>query len=235
MRFQASSAKTRKHLLAAVFFIIIPATLLLFLALTVSKPSTQSADNLSLQLRADYPPAQHKYPVAELSKGKFLVASRGMRDPRFSETVILLIDYSNQGAVGVIINRPSDINLSEILPTIKGLKDRDDVIHIGGPVGMNQLLLLVRSRVQPDDSRQVFRDVYVSSDQKALEKAIQNRQKGWGFRIYSGYAGWAPRQLDNEISRGDWHVAPADANIIFNAEPARIWPDLIQKSAVIQV
>jgi putative transcriptional regulator len=164
-----------------------------------------------------------------LAKGKFLVASRRLGDPNFAETVVLLIDYNRQGALGVVINRPAAERLSTLLPTIEGLQGRADVIFLGGPVGRDQLLILARAPHQPEESQPVFADVYTIAGQTALERLIHERGADVKFRAYVGYAGWGAGQLDFEMLQGGWHVVPADAATVFDKPPSEIWPDLIRR------
>lgn len=168
-----------------------------------------------------------------LAKGKFLVASRDLIDPNFSETVVLLIDYDWHGAMGLVINRPSEVRLSTVLPGMEGLQQRTDTIYIGGPVARSQMLLLLRSDNQPQGSRHVFEDIYASSSRTVLQRMIDGAHGTGRFRVYAGHAGWAPGQLDREVSRGDWHVLQADAETIFDMAPSEIWPELIRRSTVL--
>jgi len=168
----------------------------------------------------------------ELAKGKFLVASRRLRDSNFKETVVLLIDYGQDGAMGLVINRPSKIKLATVFPDIKELKERKDTIYVGGPVAVNQMLLLVGTPLVPEASQEVTQDVYISSSWKVLERLMKNAAKDKRFRIFAGYAGWAPNQLDFEVSRGDWHVLKADAETVFDKKPAEIWQELILRASV---
>ncbi|MGD9182198.1 MAG: YqgE/AlgH family protein [Desulfobacterales bacterium] len=168
----------------------------------------------------------------ELAKGKFLVASRRLRDPNFKETVVLLIDYGQDGAMGLVINRPSEVKLATVFPDIKALKERKDTIYVGGPVAVNQILLLVGTSQMPEESQEVITDVYISSSWKVLERLMKNAAKDERFRIFAGYAGWAPHQLDFERSRGDWHVLKADAETVFDKEPSELWQELILRTSV---
>jgi len=165
------------------------------------------------------------------SKGRFLIASRQLLDPHFAESVVLLIEYNNNGALGVIINRPSEMKLSAVLPEIEGLEQRPDTIYLGGPVARNQLLLLIRTSSPPEGSRHVFKDIHVSSSQAVIQRMIKNPESEERFRAYAGYAGWAPGQLDSEIATGGWHVLRADVETVFDKSPSEIWPDLIQRSS----
>jgi putative transcriptional regulator len=176
----------------------------------------------SIRLPAPSVPAERG-----LSKGKFLVASRKIKDPRFSETVILLVEYGFHGAVGLIINRPTEVKLSTIWPDIAGLKDRNETFFIGGPVGMNQMMLLIQSGRRPADARDVFNDVYASTSVITLRQLTDDPVKGERFKAYTGYSGWAAGQIDWEISRGDWHVMAADVRTIFEKDPSEVWQELI--------
>jgi putative transcriptional regulator len=169
---------------------------------------------------------------AKLAKGKFLVAARKLIDPNFIQTVVLLIDYDRNGAMGVIINRPIEMKLSEVFKDIKELQKRTDIVFSGGPVMRNQLLLLVRTDARPEGSLRVLQDVYVASQLKLIGQMIKNEEKGDRFRVYAGYAGWGRGQLDQEVKRGDWHILAADADTVFNKESSEIWPELIHRSSL---
>jgi putative transcriptional regulator len=179
-------------------------------------------------------PSQDRgYSDVKLSKGKFLVASRGMADPRFKETVILLIKYDKGGAMGLVINRPSEVKLHTVFPELKGLQKRNDTVFMGGPVAGNQMVMLMRIANLPEESLQVFQNVYVSSSMAVLKRlALEGRET---FRVYDGYSGWAPGQLEWELSRGDWHIMTADAEAVFDKDPLDVWHELILKSSAIHV
>jgi putative transcriptional regulator len=166
-------------------------------------------------------------PEAVLAKGRFLVASRQLNDPRFAQTVVLLLHYEKQGAMGVVINQPTDVKLAEVLPEIEALRLRTDTVYIGGPVSRNQILLLIRSNRQSEEARHVFGDIYVSANRNELRRLAE--EEGNRFRVYAGHAGWAPDQLDGEVTRGDWYVVPGDATMVFDKAPEEIWPELIRR------
>jgi putative transcriptional regulator len=163
------------------------------------------------------------------AKGRFLVASRSLADLNFSETVVLLLAYEPTGAMGVIINRPADVRLRSVLRDVEELRDRPDPVYLGGPVAGNLLLVLIRAARQPESSEPIFEGVYVSGSRAALRKALGKAGKRNRVRGYAGHAGWGPGQLDHEIARGDWHVAAADAAMVFDMTASAIWPKLIQR------
>lgn len=192
--------------------------------------SLNKTDILPYRIPSAASPRQHRDQTDKgLSKGKFLVAKRDMRDPRFSETVILLIEHGSNGAMGLVINRPTEVKLSTLLPEIKGLKRRDDTVYLGGPVNENQVFLLIRSRIKPKDSLHIFEDIYANASLSELQQLIEGTKTDEKFHAYAGYAGWAPGQLDLEVSRGDWHVLQADSRSVFEKKPSDIWPELIRK------
>ena len=217
--------------------IAVSTTLLLLSILTGMSPVGAESPGqhqalLPVRTHATFPQAGNVRSKEGLARGKFLVASRQIGDPRFSETVILLVDYDWHGSMGLIINRPTDVKLSTLLPEINGIEQRKDTVYIGGPVSTNQMVILIRSHSKPERSRPVFEDIYLSFNPAILHQMIDDADEKEGFRIYAGYTGWAPKQLEREVSRGDWHVLQADAETVFNKVPSDIWPELIRRSTV---
>jgi putative transcriptional regulator len=163
-------------------------------------------------------------------KGVFLVASEGLNDPNFSQTVVLLLEYNESGAVGLIINRPTVVSLASLLPGEEDLKDRHEPVFIGGPVGRTQLFLLLRSTSRPRQSERIVEGVYVSTSLKTLRDVLGEQSAVAAFQAYAGYSGWGPGQLDRELTRGDWLIAPADSETVFDKATDSIWPELIEKN-----
>lgn len=168
---------------------------------------------------------------AKLGKGKFLVAARKLRGSNFAETVVLLIDYNKRGAMGVIINRPTKLPLSNVLPEIKELQKRTDTVYFGGPVEVSRIMMLIQSADPSKGSIKVFNNVYISSSYAVLQQMVDKANSDERFRIYAGYAGWAAGQLDAEVSRGDWHIVAADAKTVFELEPSKVWPEMIMRAS----
>jgi putative transcriptional regulator len=148
-----------------------------------------------------------------------------MRDPNFAQTVVFLIDYDAQGAFGLIINRPTRHTLAELWPEIAGLEARS--VYYGGPVFPNRLLFLLRSDDAAQEMRRVIPGVQLGSDELTLKRIIAEGNED--FRTYAGYSGWGPGQLDYEVTRGDWHIIPAEKRFVFASHPAEVWDELIQR------
>ena len=184
----------------------------------IGTESQQTADRLKIE--------------KELAQGRFLIADRRLTDPNFRETVVLLIRYGTEGAMGVVINRPVQIKLSEVIPDIKELKGSKKTLYLGGPVETNKMIFLMKSAKPPPESMKVFGDVYLSSNRDELRRLVKSTSAEENFRIFAGYAGWASGQLDAERGRGDWHVLDADAATLFDKKSSEIWQELIHRFTV---
>lgn len=181
----------------------------------------------ALALLAASVPARSPADSLQPAAGRFLVAAREQQG-LFTRSVILLIDYGANGALGLIVNRPTAFPLAKLLPDEHDLQDREDVVYFGGPVSLDHVTLLVRSREPPPGALHVTGDVYASGSMTVLRAAAGGRLPGARFRSYAGYAGWGPGQLDSEITRGGWLVVPANPDEIFAEDPASLWEDLIR-------
>lgn len=160
------------------------------------------------------------------SKGKVLVASPGMRDPRFAGSRILITGYGPEGALGLVLNRPTDATLSEGFPGAKGLEGATDTIFWGGPLENNLIFILVRSPAEPEGAAHVIDDLYISASPNLLHRLLVNKDRTEDLRVYAGYAGWAPGQLDTEVSLGAWQVVDADVDSIFRGASPEVWTGL---------
>ncbi len=174
-------------------------------------------------------PPNRQAPVKALAKGVFLIASERLREPNFSQSVVLLLEYDSTGALGLIINRPSHVSLASALPEVAALAGRSDVLYVGGPVGRNQLFLLIRGASRPTDANPVVDEIYSSISLETL-RAVLGEEKA-EFHAHAGYAGWGPGQLDAEVMRGDWYVTPADVVTMFDQPADDVWPALIRKNS----
>ncbi len=165
-----------------------------------------------------------------LANGVFLVAKPESGYANFRETVVLITQPEvGGGPLGVIVNRPLAVRLSEAVPGIANVPAQFDQLYGGGPVARDQFLFLVRSAWSPVGSLQVLADVYLSGDGELLEQIVRGAVKVASWRVYAGYSGWAPGQLQAEIARGGWYVIQADADTIFALDSSRVWPDLIRR------
>jgi putative transcriptional regulator len=154
-----------------------------------------------------------------------LVAQTELRDPTFKDSIVVVMNNIGPAPVGVIVNRPTDIAVSRLFPDLERLAQSDDKVYFGGPVEPATVSFLVRADAAPGHATEILDGVYISTDRDLLHKLLGRDKPMEGLRIFIGYSGWAPGQLEAEIERGDWSLAPADASTIFDGKPGRPWPE----------
>ena len=161
----------------------------------------------------------------ELAAGKLLVASRKSVDPDLAKSVVLLVRYQEQGAIGLIVNRRSNVPLSEIFPALKSARAQ---VYKGGPIAIG-IRGLLRSRSKPEPGLHVFGDVSMISNSRVTEDLVRAGASPGTFRVYAGYVGWSTQQLKSEVALGLWRVLPGDANVVFDPDPEKVWGRLMSR------
>src|SRR4051812_34194306 len=140
----------------------------------------------------------------ESLRGKLLVAGPTLPDPNFARTVILVLAHGEEGAVGLVLNRPSETEVADAVPAFAELGAQDDVVHVGGPVQPGAVLAVAEVEAPELLDEVLVGDSVglVTADLDADALAGASRRA----RVYAGYAGWGPGQLDGELEREDWIV-----------------------------
>ena len=169
-----------------------------------------------------------EFSPSSVEKGVFLVASPSLNDPNFRQTVVLVLEHGAQGTLGLIVNRATEMLLSEALPDVSVLQGTTHRLFVGGPVQPNVLLLLSRLKKPQPGMRSVFEDVYVGGAPDALERIMTDAGPDARFRAFAGYAGWGPGQLGFEMIQGSWAVLSAESTL-FDKDPAVLWPDSLAR------
>lgn len=159
-------------------------------------------------------------------KGMFLVADKQLKDPRFRDGVILLIQHDAQGSAGLVVNRGSRLSLATILPGDSQLAGDGGTLSYGGPVETNTLLALVKVRSHPPEPADEVVDGLYVTGVGVLDEWSDFAAEVLGYRTFVGYTGWAAGQLDKEIERGDWSVLPADAESVLAGDQGQLWERL---------
>ena len=156
--------------------------------------------------------------------GYFLVASRYLRDPNFARSVVLMIHHDREGAMGVVINKPTDKSIREVWEIIGNDPcDRDDVIYLGGPVPGP--LIAVHS-LESFADHEVLPELYVSTHRDALDLIV--RKENLPLRLLSGNAGWGSGQLEGELEAGGWLYTRATVDDVFSDHES-IWKTVTQR------
>ena len=172
--------------------------------------------------------------VQALAPGTLLVAARRLPDPNFASTVVLLADVTKDGAVGLVLNRRSRVTLARVFPQLAPSPASGQHAFLGGPVDTTRTMVLIRAPQSPAGARRVAAGVHLATAPDAVEAAVAAGAAGTGLRVYLGYAGWGPGQLEAETQEGVWHVLEADADSVFDADPASMWQRQIARTALIQ-
>jgi putative transcriptional regulator len=170
--------------------------------------------------------------MLESLRGHCLISAKRLRDPNFYKTVVLMVEHGADGAMGLVVNRPSSVTVAHALSEHFNLPETDDLVYVGGPVEPAALFILHNSEELDRSETPVIPGVYVGSSEEVFEQIVRSSAEGnpdLQFRIYSGCAGWGPGQLEGEIGRGDWHTLPADMEAIFAMDPYTIWDHLVGK------
>jgi putative transcriptional regulator len=159
-------------------------------------------------------------------RGQLLIAGPGLIDPNFWRTVVLIVEHSEEGAFGLVLNRPSETLVAEAVPEIEELVDPDEPLYIGGPVQPSGVVVLGRFEDPADEALVAFEDVGVLGVGSPADEHAAGLRAG---RAFVGHAGWGAGQLDEEIERGDWILDPAQVEDAFCEEPRGLWSGVLTR------
>jgi putative transcriptional regulator len=165
---------------------------------------------------------------AELT-GQLLVATPRLEHPTFRRTVIFLLDHGHDGALGVVVNRPTQVDVDEVLPTWQPFVTVPGRLFQGGPVATDSALGLVVVRSQEDEPlgvRLISGGLGLVDLDTPPEVVASELSR---MRIFAGYSGWSPGQLENEIAEGSWYVLPAEASDPFTDTPEDLWSAVLRR------
>ncbi|MDH3540385.1 MAG: YqgE/AlgH family protein [Acidimicrobiia bacterium] len=144
-------------------------------------------------------------------RGSLLVATPRLADPRFVGTVLLICEHSRDGALGLVLNRSSDLGVDEALPEWVDVVTAPPVVFIGGPVQPEIAIALADAAHAPEPLESLDAGLAVLDDLEGIPQRL---------RIYSGYAGWGPGQLEDEVEERSWWVIEAQPEDLFSDAPA---------------
>jgi putative transcriptional regulator len=163
-------------------------------------------------------------PVQSL-KGQLLIAGPALLDPNFRRTVVLVGEHSEDGALGLVLNRSSETTVDEALPELVAIVDGVEQVHVGGPVQPSAIVVLA-DFVEPDRAASLVLDSvgFLPSEVDPDELGELRRA-----RVFAGYAGWGPGQLDGELEDGSWIVEPALPDDVFTADPDELWSQVLRR------
>lgn len=161
----------------------------------------------------------------ESLRGRLLVASPALLDPNFARTVVLVTEHGEEGAMGVVLNRPSETAVDEVAPELAGVAGAEPVF-IGGPV-QPQALVVLAEFADPDAAAWIVAAdvgfVSAEADRDDLERAVRRG------RVYAGYSGWGAGQLEGEVAEEAWIIEPPMPTELFPDDPASLWSGVLAR------
>jgi putative transcriptional regulator len=166
-------------------------------------------------------------------KGKLLVAPPGLEDPNFFRTVVLILDHTDEGAVGVVLNRPSGASVSDPLPEWAQLAAEPAVVFVGGPVQPDAAIGLgrrtgagVSASDAPDGFASLFGELGTVDLERSPSDVVPTVDR---VRVFAGYSGWGPGQLEGELAADGWFVVDADDADVWSSAPGEMWRTVLRR------
>lgn len=161
--------------------------------------------------------------MAESLRGALLIAAPQLLDPNFRRTVVLIAEHGDEGAMGVILNRPSGMNVADAAPDLEPLIGPGEPIFAGGPVQPTSGVVLAEL-VEADEP--IFDDVVLVPGLDELADVVDGTDR---IRVFAGYAGWGPGQLEGELEREDWFTEPARPADVFAEDVESLWSSVLER------
>jgi putative transcriptional regulator len=158
--------------------------------------------------------------------GKLLIAGPSLLDPNFWRTVVLVIQHNDDGALGLVLNRPSDTTAGEAVPALDQLVDPEEPLFIGGPVQPSSVIVLAEFEDPTDSALMAFDDIGVLGAGASPDDLAAGVRTG---RAFAGHSGWGPGQLEAELERDDWIIEPARRDDAFSIEPRELWANVLTR------
>ena len=159
-------------------------------------------------------------------RSQLLVASPQLEDPNFARTVVLITEHTDDGAMGIVLNRPATTTVADAAPELESLVRPGDDVYVGGPVQPSSVIVLAEFEEPVETFVPVFGSigfVGAGSDPDDLAATVSRA------RVFAGFAGWITGQLESELGRDDWFLEPARADDVFCPDPEGLWSDVLKR------
>jgi putative transcriptional regulator len=162
----------------------------------------------------------------ESVRGQLLIAGPGLLDPNFWRTVVLVVEHSEEGAFGIVLNRPSETSVEDAATELAELVQPNEPLFIGGPVQPSAVIVLGRFEDPNEAALLAFDDVGVLGTGASADELAAGLRTG---RAFVGHSGWGSGQLDAELERGDWILEPAKLEDAFSTEARLLWSEVLTR------
>jgi putative transcriptional regulator len=161
----------------------------------------------------------------ESLQGQLLIASPSLLDPNFRRTVVLVTEHGEEGAAGLVLNRPSPVPVVEVVPVLEPLVEDDEQVWVGGPVQADAVLVLGEFADPADAAVPLFGSLGFPSLEEPEEVVPLTTRR----RVFAGFAGWGAGQLEDELERDDWILEPATGDDAFTEAPGDLWSEVLRR------
>lgn len=158
--------------------------------------------------------------------GQLLLAAPMLLDPNFRRTVVLVGAHSDDGAMGVVLNRPSEVTVGEAVPQLEPAVDEEAPVYLGGPVQTSSIVLIAEFTDPSPAGLLVLGRIGFPAPEADIEELAQTTARR---RVFAGYAGWSGGQLDAELAQGDWIAHPAQPDDVFTECPEELWSAVLTR------
>jgi putative transcriptional regulator len=158
--------------------------------------------------------------------GQLLVAGPGLFDPNFRRTVVLVGEHGEEGAMGVVLNRPTRVTVDEAVPALSELVGSAELIHVGGPVQPDAIVVLGEFEEPDRAGAIVFGSIGFLPGEIDDAESIGPLRRA---RVFAGYAGWGPGQLESELEESSWIVEPPVADDVFGDDADELWSTVLRR------
>lgn len=159
-------------------------------------------------------------------KGQLLIASPALIDPNFRRTVILIAEHTDEGALGVVLNRPADADVIDAVPELSPLVDPDESLWVGGPVATGAVVLAEFDE-PAHAAAVVLEDIgFIPADTEDFGDLADETRRA---RVFAGHSGWGPGQLESEMEEDSWILEPARSEDVFTDDPDALWSGVLQR------
>lgn len=165
-----------------------------------------------------------------VAPGSFLAAGPDLADPNFVHAVVLMCRHTDEGAYGLVINRPSELKASDVLSGHDGLAKASARMYVGGPVSLESLQVIHRVPDRIQGGLEISDELWIGGDLDDLARYLHDapEEADANVRMFMGYSGWGPGQLELELAALSWLPAPGKARSVFSREPKGVWRDVVR-------
>jgi putative transcriptional regulator len=149
-------------------------------------------------------------------QGHLLISSPLLQDPNFRRTVVLMTHHDEEGAMGLVLSRPSEVRVADAVPELADLPGTGERVYVGGPVQPEAVVVLVEHEDEPESA--IVGNIAFMAAESELDELDAVRA-----RVFAGYSGWGPGQLEDELEESSWIVVLAEPDDAFAADPDELW------------